>query len=237
MVDPNALLLKQHFKQINHSLEPIVPRLNSRTTAIVLKSVLFIASLAPLLLLAWKGFEGSLSANPISDITNETGLWTLRFVVLTLAISPLRKITGWHSIIKFRRMIGLFAFFYGTLHFTTYIWLDQFFDWQAILHDIPKRPFITVGFASFALMIPLAITSTQKMIRRLGGKKWDLLHRLVYITAVGGVIHYLWLVKVVTYRQIAYAVGVGILLLFRVVWKYRYLLFNSRQISKETIAA
>jgi methionine sulfoxide reductase heme-binding subunit len=209
--------------------------MNTRASTSLVKSFLFTASLAPLILLARDGLEGRLSANPISDITLETGIWTLRFVLLTLAISPLRKVTGWHRLIKFRRMFGLFAFFYGTLHFTTYIWLDQFFDWQAILHDIPKRPFITVGFASFALMIPLAITSTQRMIRRLGGKKWDLLHRLVYLTAIGGVVHYFWLVKVVTYRQIAYAVGVGLLLLFRIVWKYKSLAFNSQPTKNKSL--
>jgi sulfoxide reductase heme-binding subunit YedZ len=118
-------------------------------------------------------------------------------------------------------MIGLFAFFYGSLHFTTYIWLDQFFDWKSILKDIPKRPFIMIGFASFVLMIPLAVTSTQKMIRRLGGRRWDFLHRLIYITAVGACIHYIWLVKVVTYRQIVYATLVAALLLFRLLWKLR----------------
>jgi sulfoxide reductase heme-binding subunit YedZ len=211
--------------------------LNNRAAAIIIKSLVFIASLTPLLLLAWNGLNGELSANPISDITNETGLWTLRFVVITLAITPLRKVTGWHWLLKFRRMVGLFAFFYGSLHFSTYLWLDQFFDWHSILEDIPKRPFITVGFASFILMIPLAITSTQKMIRRLGGRKWDLLHRLIYLTAVGAVIHYLWLVKVVTYRQISYAVGVGVLLLFRLIWKYRSSLFKSRRVGEKPIPA
>jgi len=185
------------------------------------KPIFFAACLLPVVILAWNGLNGSLSANPISDITNETGVWTLRFIVLTLLITPVRKITGWHWLIKFRRMIGLFAFFYGTLHFTTYLWLDQFFDWQSIVTDIPKRPFIAIGFASFILMVPLAVTSTQKMIRRLGGKKWDILHRLIYCTAVGAVIHYIWLVKVVTYRQITYAAIVAVLLLFRFIWKYR----------------
>ena len=150
----------------------------------------------PIILLAWNGLNGNLSANPISDITNETGIWTLRLLVITLSITPLRKITNWHWLIKFRRMTGLFAFFYGGLHFITYIWLDQFFDVESMVTDVSKRPFITVGLSSFVLMIPLAITSTQKMIRRLGGRKWDTLHRLVYLTAIGGVIHYIWLVKV-----------------------------------------
>lgn len=177
--------------------------------------------LVPLILLAWNGLNGNLSANPISDITNETGIWTIRFIVATLAITPLRRITRLHSLIAFRRMIGLFAFFYGSLHFTTYIWLDQFFDWLSILKDIPKRPFIMIGFASFVLMIPLAVTSTKKMIRRLGGRRWDILHRLIYITAVGACIHYIWLIKVITYRQIVYATLVAALLLFRLLWKLR----------------
>jgi len=201
------------------------------------KPVVFAVCLLPVFLLAWNGLNGNLSANPISDITNETGVWTLRFILITLAITPIRKITGWHWLIKFRRMAGLFAFFYGLLHFTTYIWLDQFFDWQSILVDIPKRPFITVGFASFLLMIPLAVTSTQKMIRRLGGKKWDILHRLIYCTAIGGVIHYLWLVKVVTYRQITYAAIVAALLLFRLIWKYLSSFIKTRQPAEEPMTA
>ncbi|MDE3058539.1 MAG: sulfoxide reductase heme-binding subunit YedZ [Bacteroidota bacterium] len=184
----------------------------------MLKPFLFLVCLLPLALLAWQGFTGHLSANPISDITNETGIWTLRFIVITLAITPLRQITKLHALIKFRRMIGLFAFFYGSLHFTTYLWLDQFFDWQSILRDIPKRPFILVGFTSFILMIPLAVTSTKKMIRRLGGKKWNVLHRLVYATAIGGVIHYYWLVKADTGRPITYGIILVVLFAFR-VWK------------------
>lgn len=187
----------------------------------LIKSSVFLACLAPLILLAWNGLNGNLSANPISDITNETGVWTIRFIVATLAITPLRRIPPWHGLITFRRMIGLFAFFYGSLHFTTYIWLDQFFDWSSILKDISKRPFIMIGFASFVLMIPLAVTSTKKMIRRLGGKRWDILHRLIYITAVGACVHYIWLVKVITYRQIVYATLVAALLLFRLLWKLR----------------
>lgn len=187
----------------------------------LIRSSVFVVCLAPLVLLAWNGLNGNLSANPISDITNETGVWTIRFIVATLAITPLRRITGVHILITFRRMIGLFAFFYGSLHFTTYIWLDQFFDWSSILKDIPKRPFIMIGFASFVLMIPLAVTSTQKMIRWLGGRRWDVLHRLIYITAVGACMHYIWLVKVITYRQIVYATLVAALLLFRLLWKLR----------------
>ena len=191
------------------------------TSVKLVKPLIFLACLLPVFLLGWRGVNGTLSANPISDITLETGIWTLRLVVLTLVITPLRKISGWHSLSKVRRMFGLFAFFYGSLHFLTYIWLDQFFDWNGIVQDISKRRFITIGFASFVLMIPLAITSTQKMIRRLGGRRWDLLHRLIYATAVGGIIHYIWLVKVFTYRQMAYLTTIVLLLALRLVWRYR----------------
>ena len=126
--------------------------MNGYKRSSLIKVVLFAACLLPVILLAWNGLNGGLSANPVSDITNETGIWTLRFIVLTLLITPARRITNWHWLIKLRRMIGLFAFFYGVLHFTTYLWLDQFFDWQSITHDIPKRPFIAIGFASFILM-------------------------------------------------------------------------------------
>ncbi len=211
--------------------------MKKRNVLRLVKPIVFAACLVPIILLAWNGLHDNLSANPISDITNETGIWTLRFIVLTLAVTPLRKITGWHWLIKFRRMIGLFAFFYGSLHFTTYIWLDQFFDWHSIITDIPKRPFITVGFASFILMLPLAVTSTQKMICRLGGKRWDLLHRLIYFTGVGGVIHYMWLVKVVTYRQITYATIVGVLLLFRLLWKYLSVILKARRPAEDPVAA
>ncbi len=185
----------------------------------IIKPLLFVSCLVPLALLTWNGFTGHLSANPISDITHETGIWTLRLIVVTLAITPLRQITKIHALIRFRRMTGLFAFFYGSLHFMTYVWLDQFFDWQSILHDIPKRPFITVGFASFVMLILLAVTSTKKMIRRLGGKKWNMVHRLIYFTGIGGVIHYLWLVKADTQRPLIYGIIVLALLAFR-VWNY-----------------
>jgi sulfoxide reductase heme-binding subunit YedZ len=170
----------------------------------------------PLCFLLWNGLNEKLGANPIAEITNTTGIWTLRLILLTLTVTPLRRMTGWHHISTYRRMLGLFAFTYGAMHFVTYIWLDQFFDFGSILADIPKRPFITIGFASFILMIPLAVTSTKGMIRRMGGKYWNLLHRLFYCTAIGGVIHYLWRVKVIESNQILYAVLIAILLLIRV---------------------
>jgi methionine sulfoxide reductase heme-binding subunit len=194
--------------------------LSSRIRGII-KSVVFLSALVPAGLLAWQFMNDELSANPISDITNETGIWTLRFLVMTLAVTPLRRITGIPELSRYRRMLGLFAFFYGSLHFTTYIWLDKFFAWEEILLDIPKRPFITVGFTAFSLMIPLAITSTKGWIRRMGGKKWNLLHRLVYVSGIAGAIHYLWLVKVITPPQIIYASLVAGLLAIRVVYTLR----------------
>jgi sulfoxide reductase heme-binding subunit YedZ len=179
------------------------------------KILVFLLSLMPMAWLGWRGWNQDLSANPIEFITRYTGDWTLRFLVFTLAITPLRKLLGLPDLIKFRRMIGLFAFFYGCLHFTTYIWLDKFFDLTEMLHDVAKRPFITAGFTAFVLMIPLAITSTTGWIRRMGGKRWQMLHRLVYISAVAGVIHYYWLVKSAVQRPIFYGVLVAIALVIR----------------------
>jgi methionine sulfoxide reductase heme-binding subunit len=184
----------------------------------IVKPLIFLAGLGPVGYLIWAAFTGHLSANPVSDLTNETGLWTLRFLAITLSITPIRRITGWHGIIRFRRMTGLFAFFYGTLHFLTYIAFDQSFAPLAdILKDVAKRPFITVGFTAFVLMIPLALTSTAAMIRRLG-RRWQRLHRLVYVSATAGVIHYYWLVKADVRSPLTYAAIVGTLLAFRMVW-------------------
>jgi sulfoxide reductase heme-binding subunit YedZ len=177
-----------------------------------LKVVVFLAALVPASLLVVHAFTGNLTANPIDEITDVTGTWTLRFILVTLSITPLRRLTGWNALIRFRRMFGLFAFFYGVLHFSTWFGLDQFFAWEFIVADIAKRPFITVGFTGFVLMIPLALTSTAGWIRRLGGKTWNRLHRLIYLTGIAGVVHYLWLVKVVEAEQIAYAVILTVLL-------------------------
>jgi sulfoxide reductase heme-binding subunit YedZ len=182
----------------------------------VLKPLVFLSALLPFLDLVWRAVAGELSANPIEDITLTTGRWTLRFLMITLAVTPLRRLTGWQPAIRFRRMLGLFAFFYGTLHFLTYAVLDQFFAWEFILADIAKRPYITVGFAAFLLMIPLALTSTSGMIRRLGGRRWAWLHRLVYLTAVGGVVHYFWKVKADPRDPLFYAAVLAVLLGWRV---------------------
>jgi len=182
-----------------------------------LKVLVFLAALGPIAWLGWGAWSHALGANPIETITRETGTWTLRFLVLSLAVTPLRRITGWNEAIRFRRMLGLFAFFYGSLHLLTYVWLDQFFDWPAIVKDVYKRPFITAGAAGFLLMLPLALTSTAGMIRRLGGRAWRRLHRLAYLAATAGVVHYWWLVKADIRRPRMYAVLLAILLGYRAV--------------------
>ena len=181
-----------------------------------LKVCVFAACLVPLGILMWEGFRSELGANPVEFITHATGDWTIRFLVITLAITPLRYVLGLPDLIRFRRMLGLFAFFYGSLHFTTYIWLDKFFDLSEMWKDIAKRPFITVGFAAFVAMIPLAATSTVWSIRKLGGKRWQMLHRLIYFSAICAVIHYYWLVKSDIRKPLFYAACVGVLLLWRV---------------------
>jgi sulfoxide reductase heme-binding subunit YedZ len=166
--------------------------------------------------LAWLGFHAGLGANPIEFITHSTGDWTLTFLLVTLSITPLRKLTRQYWLISFRRMLGLFAFFYGSLHLMTYVWLDKFFDVHEMVHDIAKRRFITAGMTAFALMIPLALTSTKWSIRRLG-KRWQMLHRLIYFSASAGVIHYIWLVKADLKKPLEYAFVLGMLLLYRLV--------------------
>jgi sulfoxide reductase heme-binding subunit YedZ len=182
----------------------------------LIKPFVFIAALGPLAYLLLGAWRGSLGANPIETITRATGVWTLRFMLITLAVTPARWLTGWNDIIRVRRMLGLFVFFYGSLHLLTYVWLDQFFDWAAIAKDVVKRPFITAGFSAYALLVPLAITSTAGMIRRLGGRRWRRLHRLAYVTAAFGVVHYWWLVKLDTRPPRNYAVLLAALLLVRV---------------------
>ena len=209
---------------------------SNQTIRWLLKPAVFAAALVPAGWLVWAGLTGNLSVNPLEDITNETGLWTLRFLCVTLAVTPLRHLTGWHPIIRFRRMIGLFAFFYGTLHFLTYVIADRFaalpfpdgiVAWSTVTNltasvaeDIYERPFITIGFTAFMCMLPLALTSTRGMIRRLGGKRWQALHRLVYAAGVAAVIHYWWLVKADVTDPRNYAVIVGALLAFR-LWRAR----------------
>lgn len=205
---------------------PILPSSRYSPSPAVLarvKAVLFVASLGPLARLVVAAFTGGLGVNPIEFVTRSTGTWTLSFLLITLAVTPLRRITGWNWLIRMRRMLGLFAFFYACLHFTTYLWLDQFFDAAAIAKDIVKRPFITVGFAAFVLLVPLAATSTNAMIRRLGGKSWQRLHYLVYLIATLGVVHYGWLVKKDLTQPMLFAFALAILLLYRVLRELREL--------------
>ena len=172
------------------------------------KISVFFLCLIPLGLLIWQGYNDELGANPIEEITHRTGSWTLKFILITLTITPLRQIFGFNKIIRLRRMVGLFAFFYAVLHFLCYFVLDQFFDFSEILKDISKRPYITIGFTSLLMLIPLAVTSTNKMVKRLG-KRWKSLHQLIYVVAVFSIFHYLWLVK----ADILYPVIYGILLI------------------------
>ncbi len=206
--------------------------MNASVIRFVLKPLVFLAALGPVAYLVWAAYTGNLSANPLSDITNETGIWVLRFLCITLTVTPLRRLTGWNALIRFRRMFGLFAFFYATLHFLIYVVLDRLptldlsngvLSWAtgsslvaSLSQDIAKRPFITIGFTAFVLLIPLAATSTAGMIRRLGGRNWNRLHRLIYASAIAGVIHYWWGVKSAMTRPQIYAVIVGVLLVFRI---------------------
>jgi len=179
------------------------------------KAALFLLCLGPFGGLLWRIIHNNLGANPVEFLQHATGDWILRFLVFTLSITPLRKLFKLPDLIRFRRMLGLFAFFYACLHFLTYLGPDQSFDLAAMWKDVAKRPFITVGFTGFVLLIPLAITSTAGWIRRLGGKRWQQLHRVIYISAVCGVIHYYWLVKSDVRKPLFYAALVGVLLLWR----------------------
>jgi sulfoxide reductase heme-binding subunit YedZ len=186
-----------------------------------IKALVFLACLVPALRLGWLALHHGLGANPIEYITRSTGWWLLSFLMLTLLVTPLRRLTGLNWLLRLRRMLGLYAFFYASLHFSTYIWLDQFFDWPGIVKDIAKRPFITVGFAAFVLLIPLAATSTNAMVKRLGAKRWQKLHRLVYAIAILGVLHFWWLVKKDITEPLIFAGVLAVLLTARAVWPAR----------------
>jgi len=227
--------------------------MSDKTFRLMLKPTAFAVSLSPAAWLLWAALTSHLSVNPLADITNETGVWTLRFLALTLALTPLRRLTRWNRLARLRRMIGLFAFFYGTLHFLTYVVADRFAEldfsqgivaWttvqnllQSVGQDVYKRPFITVGFVAWIMMVPLAVTSTAAMIRRLGGRRWSLLHRLVYGTAIAGVTHYWWLVKADISRPQAYAAIVAVLLAFRVDWVRRVASFIRRLVDRRIVIA
>lgn len=189
----------------------------------VAKPIVFALALVPAAMLTAGAVGGTLGANPLEAITHRTGDWALRFLLLTLAVTPLRTLTGWNPLVRFRRPLGLFAFFYAALHLLTYLWFDKFFAWPEILADIPKRPFITVGFTAFCLLVPLALTSTSGMIRRLGGRRWQALHRLIYVATAAAVVHFWWLVKADVSRPRLYAAALLALFAARawVTWKRR----------------
>lgn len=195
----------------------------------LIKPGLFIVALVPLAWLIYRTVNNDLGANPIETLNRYTGDWVLRFLMITLTVTPLRRLTGWNGLLRYRRMLGLFAFFYACLHFLSYVWLDQFFALSEILRDVAKRPYITVGFTSFLMLIPLAVTSTSGMIRRLGAKRWQQLHRLVYFIGIGGVVHFLWLVKSDLREPLVYAAILALLLGFR-IW-------NSAHSSRNTVAS
>jgi sulfoxide reductase heme-binding subunit YedZ len=195
-----------------------------------LKALAFVASLVPLGKLALEAFGVSgmsLGANPVEELIHRLGLWGLNFLLITLAVTPLRRLTGWNWLIRFRRMFGLFAFFYVLMHFLAYAGIDQRFDLPAIFEDIAKRPFITIGFTAFLLLIPLALTSTNGMMKRLGGR-WQKLHRLVYVIAILGVWHFYWQVKLDTLEPLIYIAILTVLLGYR-AWKKYVRAANARR--------
>lgn len=184
------------------------------------KLIFFVNALVPLVLLLWDVYHHNVGANPQEFAIRTTGMLTLVFLTLTLAITPLRKTFAANSLVKLRRMVGLFAFFYGSLHLLCYIWLDRLFNFLSVTQDVVRRPFILLGMTGFLLMIPLAITSTNKMIKRLGGKAWNRLHRLVYVAAIAGVVHFWLLVKSDTRLPLTFAFIIGLLLTQRLLVKY-----------------
>jgi methionine sulfoxide reductase heme-binding subunit len=184
------------------------------------KAAVFAAALAPFVRLVHGALTNDLGVNPVETITHTTGDWTLRFLLLTLCITPFRKLLKRPELIRFRRMLGLFAFFYGVLHFLTWLWFDKMFDMGEMLADVRKRPFITAGTAGLLAMVPLAVTSTAGWIRRLGGRRWQALHRLIYFSTFAGVVHYYWLVKSDVRAPVAYGAVFAALLFLR-VWVQR----------------
>jgi methionine sulfoxide reductase heme-binding subunit len=193
-----------------------------RSRRILYKAVVWLICLLPTARLVEKGVYGGLGANPIEYITLSTGTWTLVWLIGTLSVTPLRRLTGWGWLIRFRRVLGLFAFCYAAAHFLMYVWLDQFFDFPGMVKDVVKRPFITAGLCAFVAMVPLAATSTAASIRRLGGRRWQLLHRLVYVSAAAGAIHFWWKVKADTRTPALFAAVIGALLMYRAIaWASR----------------
>ena len=204
---------------IVRSQAPVVPARKSKVKPswIAAKAVVWLLCLTPALLLIWRGFHADLGANPVEFVTHATGDWTLRLLLITLAVTPARRFLKQPQLTRFRRLLGLFAFFYGCLHFLTWFWLDKSLDFAEMWKDVAKRPFITVGFLGFAAMIPLAITSTAGWIRRLKGKNWQRLHRLIYLTGLAGVVHYYWLVKSDVRLPVMYGAILAVLLSLRLL--------------------
>lgn len=183
----------------------------------VLKPVAFVLCLVPFAYLVWDTFTGGLGANALETVTDRTGNWALRLLLVSLALRPLRQVTGLAGFIRFRRMTGLFAFFYASVHFTIFVAIDNYFDFGELVEDIFERPFVTVGFTALATMLPLAITSTRGWIRRLGGRRWQRLHRLVYVSAIAAVVHFLWARKLIETGPVVYTSAAVVLLGFRIL--------------------
>ncbi len=197
------------------------------------KNVLFVVCLIPFFVLIFNAVSGNLGTNPIEKVRLFTGDWTLYFLLITLGVTPLRKISGWNGLIRYRRMLGLYAFFYACLHFLSYIILDQFFDWEEIWLDVLKRPYITIGTAAFVLMIPLAVTSTNNMMKKLG-KNWKHLHSLIYLIATLGVLHFLWLVKADIREPVLMGIILISLLVLRLPWFYQIKSYLKSRLAEQT---
>jgi sulfoxide reductase heme-binding subunit YedZ len=205
------------------------PARSAGAVILKLKPLVFVACLIPAALIAWNlyrvvtGASGltDLGANPIQEVEILTGLWTLRFLAITLAVTPVREISGLGALAKYRRMFGLFTFFYACIHVSMWVGVDWFFDWRAMWDEIRKHKYILVGMATFLTLVPLALTSTNAMVRRLGGKRWAKLHRLVYVAAIGGTVHYLWAVKKDTFYPLAYLATFLLLLGYRAFYVLR----------------
>jgi sulfoxide reductase heme-binding subunit YedZ len=186
----------------------------------LVKPLVFLLALVPAGYLGYRTYANDLGVNPAETLQLETGEWALKFLLITLAVTPLRRVTGWNRVIQYRRMLGLFSFFYASLHVLTYIVLDKYFAFGEMIADVAKRPFITAGFVAFVSMVPLAITSTKGWIRRLG-RRWQSLHRLIYVSGVAAAVHFVWKVKVAVGEPVYYAIAVAVLLGFRVVWQLK----------------
>jgi sulfoxide reductase heme-binding subunit YedZ len=202
----------------------------ARSARRILKPLVFLVALVPLGLLVFDAFTDRLGANPIEEIQLRTGRWALRFLLITLSVTPLRRISGWNELIKYRRMVGLFAFFYASFHLGNYIGLDMFFDVGDIVEDIVEHPYITLGMTAWLMLVPLAVTSTRGWVRRLGGKRWNQLHRLIYVAAIAATVHYLWAVKKDTYLPLVY------LSVFVLLFAWRIWAWNERRRRRTTSA-